>query len=230
MAAVTTPTVSTEGRSRQMGLTLLEVLIALSIFALIGVASFRVLSSVIDTQKTGDRYSRQLATFQKALFVLDRDLQQYVERPVRNGPQQELPALMVGSGDYPLELTRIGWANPLLLPRSALQRVAYDIGPHPQADNPDSVFYGDKRQYLRRIYWPVLDRREDVKPKIQALIPDVEELQVSVVTDRGQFNRWPPAAAGKSGEMPTPKALKLSLVSAELGAVTRLYKIESHGQ
>lgn len=213
------------GIGRRSGFTLLEVLIAISVFALIGIASFRVLSGVIDSQKTGDRHSAQLATFQKAMSIIDRDLQQFVDRPIRNGPDQQVGALLVNTGTYPLELTRGGWRNPLMLARSSLQRVAYDIGPHPGADDVKSPHYGDKRQYLRRIYWLALDRDPAAQPIVQALLPDVDDLQVSVISDQGLLSQWPPAAATGTSKTPEPKALEFSFTSSEFGTITRIYKL-----
>lgn len=210
---------------RQRGFTLLEMMIAISVFALIGVASFRVLNGVVDAQQVGERHSQQLAVFQKALLILDRDLQQVVDRPVRVGPDQTTAALRVFTGDYPLEFTRGGWLNPLLLPRSSLQRVAYDLGPHPAAEEPGSPFYGDQRQYLRRLYWYALDREQEQAPVVQALLPDITDLAITVVTDDGRQARWPPPAAAGADTVPEAKALELTFSSGQFGDITRVYKL-----
>lgn len=209
----------------QTGLTLLEVLVAMSLFAVIGVASFQVLSSVIETQKVGDQHSQTLAAFQNTLTIIDRDLQQVVDRPVRTGPDEIEPGLRINTGNYPLEITRGGWPNPLLLQRSRLQRVAYDLGKHPQSTNPDSAFYGDSTVYLRRMFWPQLDRYEDVEPLIQVLLADVDELEVSILTDKGVKNLWP-LEQSAAEDMPEPKVLEFSFNSSILGVVSRAYKLE----
>ena len=213
--------------SRQSGLTLLEVMIAISIFALIGLASFSVLSTTVESQRIGDQHSAQLARFQRTLVIVDRDLQQLVDRDIRVGSDQQLGSLLLRSGNYPLEFSRGGWQNPLNLSRSSVQRVAYDIGLHPQAGQEGSSFYGDERLYLRRIYWPVLDREETTTPLIQALLPEVEELQVAVISNKGRHIKWPLPAGNRSGKLPEPKALEFSFTTAALGKITRIYKLES---
>lgn len=207
--------------SSQRGFTLLEVLIAISVFALIGVGSFRVLSSIIDSQKIGDQHSLQLSQFQKALRIVDRDLQQLVDRPVRVERNRQLPSLMVYSGDFALEFTRNGWRNPLRLPRSDLQRVAYEVGPHPGTGDENSPFFGDQRQYLLRIYWPQLDRGEDGRPVVQPLLAEVEELQVTVISTAGRHRQWP--LKPSANRPPELKALEFSVNSSEFGVITRIY-------
>ena len=213
-------------KRRQRGLTLLEVLIALSIFALIGVASFRVLSSVVDAQQTGAAHSQQLARFQKALLMIDTDLQQLLTRDIRSAGDQRQAYLLIDSDErYTLQLTRGGWPNPLQLPRSSMQRVAYDIGRHPQANDRDSEFYGSQRNYLRRHYWLALDRSGDSAPQVQLLLADIDELQVSVLSERGRHSQWPPARSTNDDGDLRPLAIEFAFVHPLLGKMTRLYKV-----
>lgn len=218
---------SVPSSGRQTGLTLLEVLIAISIFALMGVAAFRVLNGVMASQAVAEQHSRELAKFQKALRAIDRDLQQVVERPVRRGGGRQLPALMVASGDYALELTRGGWQNPLQLPRSSLQRVAYDIGPHPKATERDSPFFGDEQRYLLRLFWTDLDRDGEQAPIVQPLLAGIEDFQVTVISDRGRHGRWPLPAGGTTPPAEA-QALELSVTVPALGVFTRLYRVPLH--
>lgn len=208
----------------QKGLTLLEVLIALSIFALIGVASFRILSSVIDTQQLGDIHSQKLAQFQKALMIIDTDLQQVVNRPIRIAIDQDSESLLINNGQYPLELTRAGRANPLKLSRSSMQRVAYDIGFHPEVNNSDSEHYRSRRNYLRRQYWPSLDRSAAQNPLIQVLLTDTDKLKVALITNKGKHQQWPPKKKPSADEYPV--AIEFAFNYPSLGVLTRLYKVD----
>ena len=58
------------------GFTLIEVIIALSLFALIGVAGFSMLSGVLQTQERTDGRLRRLSDIQRAVFVISADLDQ----------------------------------------------------------------------------------------------------------------------------------------------------------
>lgn len=224
--------VSATFRRSQGGLTLLEVLIALSIFAMIGVASFRVLSSVVDTQKVGDVHSQQLTRLQKVLTLIDADLEQVVERNIRISEAEVAEYLEVKTGDYALQFTRGGWRNPLQLSRSSLQRIAYDVGPHPDRDKQESSHYQDDKNYLRRHYWRVLDRESSEGVIVQALLADVTDLTVAVINKNGRFTQWPvpkrgaPKAQTEDDKKANkPLALEFSFIHSSHGQLTRLYKI-----
>jgi general secretion pathway protein J len=212
----------------QGGLTLLEVLIALSIFSMIGVASFQVLSVVSTTQKVTQEHSIHLGKLQKTVSMLDSDLQQLVSRDVRvsagstsTGNVSEY--LVINTNEYAVEMTRAGWGNPLRLSRSSLQRVAYDIGPHPKANDVESVYYRDETLYLRRHYWRVLDRVEQSQRITQVLLANVEELRLAVLTDKGRFVQWPKKSTG--GDDPVLKGIELTFKHQALGNLSKLYRV-----
>ena len=208
---------------KQFGLTLIEVLIALSIFSMIGIASYRVLSTVAYAQHIGEEHSIQLSRIQKAMAMIDTDLQQLVSRGVRVSKTAVAGALQVNSDSYAIELTRGGWSNPLMLSRSSLQRVAYDIGLHPDVNNDDSSYYQDDTTYLRRHYWRVLDRTGQSPRITQALLPNVESLTVNVVSDLGRHTTWPlTSSSGKSAML---KGIELRFEHKTLGEMSRLYKV-----
>ena len=58
------------------GFTLIEVIIALALFALIGVAGFSMLSGVLQTQERTDGRLQRLSDIQRAVFVISADLDQ----------------------------------------------------------------------------------------------------------------------------------------------------------
>ena len=69
---------------RARGFTLMEVLVALAIFAIIGAASARLLrDAVTQSQSLGTREAA-LAALVRSLFIFEQDVQQWVARPVRD--------------------------------------------------------------------------------------------------------------------------------------------------
>ncbi len=116
----------------QRGFTLIEILIAMAIFTLIGLASTGLLTTVIDSNDISEERFAKLQLLQRAMITIERDLQQAVPRASRvNGEKQDV--VMAGgetddSDDDGIGFVRGGWHNPqLMLPRSTLQFVAYRL-------------------------------------------------------------------------------------------------------
>lgn len=216
--------------NRQRGLTLLELLIALSIFALMGAVAYRLLAGVIEGQRQANIQADELAALQKTLTTLDQDINAWLDRPVSlNG---ELQSSLILHEDYPILLTRSGWRNPLQLPRSQLQRVAYDIGQHPSKDEPGSRYYQDQSNYLRRLSWPVLDQIQNLEPRVQVLLAGVDAIDVWVISRRNKLVRrhheWPLLQQNSTDNPLTAAdvaAIELHLQHRTLGELTRLYKV-----
>ena len=90
------------------GFTLLEVLIAIAIFALLGLGSYRMLHSVLNTDEATRRHELQLREVVRAFAVLEQDLAQAGARPVRDGYADLRPALLGEAEPATLEFTRLG--------------------------------------------------------------------------------------------------------------------------
>jgi len=189
---------------RGNGFTLLEVLIAMSIFSVIGLGAAQMLRSMIQTRERTQARIEAFNSVSQALALLERDLTQIVSRPIRDEYGESRPSLLVGNDAYPLEFTRTGWSNPLNFPRSDLQRVAYA-----RSDDGELVRY----------FWLVLDRAEDSSPKSQVLLAGIRDLRVNLVDDQGaQTDFWPNTA--EPGGLPA--AIEIILETEKMGEVRRL--------
>ena len=176
------------------GFTLLEVLIALSIFTVLGLATYRMLDLVILSQRQVEVHDNRLQALERAMHVIAMDIEQVINRPVRDNYADELGALIAPNADYALEFTRQGWRNPLQLPRSQLQRVAYELGSIDSDDNTSGP-------HLLRHYWTVLDRAQESQPRTQVLLRNIADLQVRFLDAEGDWkNEWP--ATGNTGQPP----------------------------
>jgi general secretion pathway protein J len=165
---------------RQRGFTLLEVLVAIAIFALMYVMAQQFFSRILTDRDLLDDKARVLEARQRALLVLVQDFEQLIARPVRDKLGDLEPALVGNSQG--VEFTHLGWANPFSLQqRSNMQRVRY-------------VFYD--HQLVRR-YWPVLDANVGTRPVDTVLLDKVDSVQFRYLkrdADTGQWlwlERWP---------------------------------------
>ena len=102
------------------GFTLLEVLIAVAITAMIGIGSVQLLSNIIETRRATDIRAEQLASLQRFNQVLGRDIEQIINRSIRDEFGSTQPALVLGGSDYLLSLrAQAGAILPLSKSRGA---------------------------------------------------------------------------------------------------------------
>lgn len=211
----------------QSGFTLMEVLVAISIFALIGVASYRVLSSVMQTDERIAAHAEQMRAVNRAFWLLQQDIEQLIQRNVRDangGSADDNYLLVQNDSEIPLQFTRGGRANPLGLARSSMQRVAYSVDRHPDYEKSDSPHYHEERMYLLRYTWPTLDGSGDkAQAQIQVVLPDITGMTIGVLTEAGTQQSWPPASSS-AGKPPQPLALEIDFTLVDDSHLQRTYK------
>ena len=108
--------------SFEAGFTLVEMLIALSIFALLAAAGTGLLRASVDTQAAAGRKLEAIGSIGRVHALLASDVGQAVQRPPIAG-QAPLPAFTGEATRF--ELVRTGWLNPGDAPRANLQRVIW---------------------------------------------------------------------------------------------------------
>ena len=192
------------------GFTLLELLVALSIFALISAMAYGGLQSVMTQQQQTGARSERLADLQKAYRIMQRDLEQIVSREIRNEFGDRIASVVGGSGFDGVEFSRAGYPNPAGFLRSDIQRVAY---------------VPDQDTLLRRT-WRALDRAQDTEPDEQKLVESMSRFAMRFL-DQGNVwqERWPPAA-GQGQVLPElPVAVEVQLELDELGTLTWLFSL-----
>ena len=96
------------------GFTLIEILVALFIFGIIGVVSGQLLTQTLSSHKALSLKGERLQELHRGMQILQRDILQFVDRPIRDGYGETRESFLIGL-DGTLELTRAGWRNPLSL-------------------------------------------------------------------------------------------------------------------
>jgi general secretion pathway protein J len=194
------------------GFTLLELLVALAIFAVIATIAYSGLNTILTVNSQVEQQATQLAQIQMAFAWLARDIEQLIERPIRDEYGDTQPILQQRPS-Y-LEFTHAGWRNPAQQQRSSLQRVAY---------------YRQGNTWWRA-YWWMLDRAPDSQPIKVELLNDVNDLQFRFLDAKLQWHQeWPPL----DRTMPTTEteinqvltAIEVTLNVVKWGRLTRLFRV-----
>ncbi|HAS13919.1 MAG TPA: type II secretion system protein GspJ, partial [Idiomarina abyssalis] len=69
--------------SANRGFTLVEVLVTMVIFAIIGIASFQVLNQMVSTEEQSQKQRDQLERLQFSQLLMQQDIRQMVAKPTR---------------------------------------------------------------------------------------------------------------------------------------------------
>ncbi|MEO0412710.1 MAG: type II secretion system minor pseudopilin GspJ [Pseudomonadota bacterium] len=175
-------------RANSAGFTLVETLIALSVFALIALGGVALLDVTVTTQERLTRVSDETRALQRMQAILRSDFGQMVERQSRNeSGVVEISATPQQRGAL-LEFARLGRLEDPEAPRPFLEKIRYSFE--------DGVLY--------RTSFAHSDGAERARPI--ALLEGLESVQIQVFSD----GRWAQLAAGMRLD-PLPRAFALSL-------------------
>ncbi len=190
------------------GFTLLELLVALLIFAVLAVMAYGGLQVVLDAQDRTEQQSARLAELQTCFAILGRDIEQIIDRDIRDN-YGEVKGALLGDG-FTLEFTRIGWRNPGGFRRSHLQRVAYVV---------------DEGRLMRQ-RWQVLDRAQNSTPVDNDLLDNVHALEVRFLDQQQNWqSQWPPQTIGTNAVTGLPRAVEVVVDVEGWGRIRRLFSV-----
>lgn len=187
---------------RSSGFTLIELIVATAIFALVSVMAYGGLRSVLASGAAVGAEVERLSALQRTFSIITTDFAQAVPRPVRDALGDQVPALLTKVDN--VRFTRAGMPNPLALRRSTLIRVGYGPG---------------KGGTLVRYRWPVLDRAIQEAPDQSVLLTGVRALRFRFFYRGEWLAFWPPVAADPPA---LPRAVTVELDLADYGKVRRL--------
>jgi general secretion pathway protein J len=216
------------------GFTLIELMVAVLITAIIAVMGYTALNQAATNRSQVEAQAARVLEVQRGLRTLAQDIELMAPRPVRdplgNGVQ---PALVVGTATsavgsstastlsnlalQPLaiiSLTRGSWANLAGLQRTEEQRVSYLL----------------ENGALVRYHLPVLDAAGEIPAVRRELIHDVESIALRYM-DAGHAwqSSWQLGLTSGNGRQPTmrerPVAVEVTLKLRDWGTITRIFEV-----
>jgi general secretion pathway protein J len=194
----------------ERGFTLIELMVSLSIFAILSILAYGALKSVLDTRTQVNQHMDNLTRVQKTFSIMQRDLMQLSARSIRDGFGDPQPPLQVDNGEPDfLHFSRNGWRNPAGHNRSHLQRIDYRL----------------EDGQLTRQSWRVLDRAQDSVPVVTFLIDRIQQITVRLLDQQDRWqNEWTVSPDEKMPK-PLPKAIEITLDIEEMGQIRRVFPL-----
>tara|TARA_B110000211_G_C13978375_1_gene508193 strand:- start:28 stop:642 length:615 start_codon:yes stop_codon:yes gene_type:complete len=198
---------NSQKKPQYQGFTLIEMVIAVAIFAVMMVIAFPGLTHIA---KVGDQVGQansRLSELQFALTYLNRDWTQVSSRKILDQYGDEKSHIVIE--DNSISFTHSGWSNLLQQKRSELQRVQYLV----------------KENQLIRQYWVSLDQVPAEEPVSTVLIDDVELFAIFFIDSAEQpIEQWPLAVQDQQ-RVDKPIALKVEIDVRQFGKVHRIMEI-----
>jgi len=197
------------------GFTLLEILVAVAIFAIVGAMAFGGYSELTRQSERLSESAARTRAIQTAMHRIVQDFSSLEPRPIREPIGDNVqPALIADARKQQLaEFTHSGWSNPAGVPRSTLQRVAYTL----------------EDGKLTRNYWVMLDRTLDSDPVRVVLLDRVKSVSFRFMTNSHRFtDQWPALGGGPIGPNAArtlPIAVEVTLELEDWGKITRLIEV-----
>lgn len=193
-------------RSAQQGFTLVELLVALSIFALLSAAGVMLLGNAVSAQGQVAQRLEEQGGMQRIVSLLDQDMAQALPRISRTDSGLLAPAFYsrTPSDSEPmLQFVRGGWINPDGAARPDVQKVEYWL----------------REGRLERRGYPLVDGAAGGEPA--TLVDNVESIEMAFREARGEWiERW-------QGERPLAMPVAMRIVIARRGAapLTLLFRV-----
>ena len=195
---------------KKQGFTLIEILIALTIFAVLATITSSTLYYAFTTRTQVNLQANRLNQLQLAISIIQQDTIQIIDRAIR-GNEMRLFPVMVGQSEY-VEFTRDGVTNPQSVnKRSSLKRIAL-------------VCLDGK---LVHRTWSSLDPTDRNTYQDKMLIDNLSECYFSYLNQSLQsLDEWRERALSENQRAePFPKALQINLKLKDWGKLNLLFTI-----
>lgn len=201
------------GRRRTQGFTLLEILVAMVILAVMGLMAYRGVSEARVAVVNAEGHLERLRDVQRSVQLMVADFRTLTRRPVREpiGDGQRATLLRDPNSVTVVELSRGGWPNGAGTPRGTAQRIVYRV----------------EEGKLLREHWTVMDATLSTPPVRRELLGGVERVEIRYLTGgREWIADWPPFNnTADLGFYMRPLAVELTFVLTDFGEIRRIVEV-----
>lgn len=162
---------------KQAAFTLVEVLVAIAIFAILTALGWKVFDYLIKVKERNVVKEQKLGELQSAYQQVQRDTLQIIPLTANVGGQLEPALSLSNNADNPrLVMSKAGVSDPLQQGLSPYERIEYR--------------YDAQAKKLYRLKYENLNISNSVQPKSSVLLNHVDQYQVTVLNP-DEMTQWP---------------------------------------
>ena len=201
--------------ARAAGFTLLEIMVAIAIFAVLAAAAYGGMNSIVRAQIAVRESSDALDAISRALARFEKDLKQAYSRSAR-GAYGTIDAAMVGDGNS-LSVTTMAMTASAAGASATPVRVRHTLA----------------RGRWLRTQTAALDLAPSTPETARLILDDFSAASLRYLDAQlREHDRWPPANAALEGVSPDtlPRAVELRLTSKRFGEIRRLIALSAVNQ
>ena len=187
--------------TKRSGFTLVELLVAIAIFAVLSALGWKVFDYLIKIKERNTQHEQRLGQLQEAYQQVLRDTVQIV--PITaNVAGQVQPAVMLQNGQ--LTFSKTGVTDPLMQGIPPEERVEY-------------IYKADEKK-LYRYKYKNLNQTGNDQPETSVLLDSVDQFQIMLLNPN-EMAQWPEVAFSENDVTQAkilPRGLKINLTVNEV--------------
>ncbi len=158
------------------GFSLIEIVIAMVIFAVISSMCYSLLTTTVNTRGRTQERNLAMAQLQNTMQLLERDIMHFADRAITISPEEVLSAFFIDREAGMFGFSRAHAPNAFNEPHSSLQRVRYRIS---------------ERQLIRDV-WQRVDYTPNTPIGSEVMMNGVEHMTLYVWKEGEYEQEWVP--------------------------------------